>query len=1195
MLNLTNIVKEYVTGDTTVRALDNVSISFRKNEFVSILGHSGCGKTTMLNLIGGLDRYTSGNMFIKGVSTEQYNASDWDAYRNHSVGFVFQSYNLIPHQTVLANVELALTLSGVSKSERRKRAAEVLTRVGLADQLHKKPSQMSGGQMQRVAIARALVNDPEILLADEPTGALDTDTSVQIMEILREISKDKLIIMVTHNPELAEQYSDRIVRLKDGAIIGDTNPFSAEDEAKEVAEIYHSEAQQSLSGNENEIATKKKKKPSMSFFTALSLSFNNLLTKKTRTFLTSFAGSIGIIGIALILSLSNGINAYIDRVQRETLSSYPITIQQEEVDMTAMLATLMSQGTSNNTPKEENRVYTNPVSYTLLESMLNPHTKVNNLKKFKEYVQNDQSMLEYAELIRYGYNVDINAYLLDKTNKYTKADITALFEGMASQMMGGSSSSMSSLMTDSAMLGSNIWEELLPAENGSNDLFHSMIKEQYQLVAGTWPQSKNDVLLVISADNTISDLSLYALGLTSIEEMLKTMTDVQAGISVDVSSMPSYSFDQLIYTSVGPDGQPDKEYISYRIIPTSDYYVQVGGKWVDIRTLSESEQNSKLNSIVSLGEELRISGIIRPDPEATAASLTGTLVYTSALTEHLMNKTINSAVVKAQLADPSIDVITGLPFTKPNVQGSAQLFKEYLGIGTDKQLSNERLAEIYKAILSGKYNEAEYNKTVANTTKMFLIGMGVNEPPTDPALVASYKTELVNKVIGLAAGMGGYMNEADMKNFLDILSAEQLYYYLYSSVEAQVIANLENDAEEKLASIINTPDAVELDAAATLYAFELIYKTHPESLVSMYTVLMGLPEGSAAGMTPKLVYDSVVTAMQLYAQGSVNENYSAKIISAIGMADADGALMRACLRYRYSVVTAMTQDQINAFVSSLPTSGAGSLYSTFKNEINAAAIAVYAQSGTLTQSEAKKNTKLSAAFISNVESVYTDNQLKEFYNSELIVPKVSTNKNIETTLKLLGYVTEDSPSYISIYPKSFEDKERIADLIEAYNLAQTDDDDKISYSDYVGLIMSSVTTIVNAITYVLVFFVSISLVVSSIMIGIITYISVLERTKEIGILRAIGASKRDISRVFNAETLIVGFCSGMIGIIVTIILNIPISIIIKMLAGISGLSTLPVMGGIILVVISMLLTFIAGLIPSGIAAKKDPVESLRSE
>ncbi|MBR2473630.1 MAG: FtsX-like permease family protein [Clostridia bacterium] len=1033
---------------------------------------------------------------------------------------------------------------------------------------------MSGGQMQRVAIARALVNDPEILLADEPTGALDTDTSVQIMEILKEISKDKLIIMVTHNPELAETYSDRIIRLKDGMVIGDTNPFSSEEEMKEVAEINASEEAEKAAGNvtEIDIKKKKKKKPSMSFLTALSLSFNNLLTKKTRTFLTSFAGSIGIIGIALILSLSNGINAYIGRVQRETLSSYPIVLQKEEVDMTAMLGALMSQSEPIK-DKDENKVYTNPVSYTMLNSMLNPHTHVNNLSKFKGFIESNKEIADYTELIRYGYDVDINAYLIDGNNNYYKADMGTLFSTMASEAMGGtaSNSSMSSMMSDASMLG-DIWSEILPPEEGSNELVHSMIKEQYDLVAGKWPESKNDVILVISSDNTISDLSLYSLGLATTDEMIKAVVDAMNGIEADVNSMESYAFDQLVY-----NGEGDTEFINYMVVPTSDFYVNKNGKWVDARTLDDTIQ---LNSIISGGIELKVTGIVRPNPEATAGSLSGTLVYTSALTDYLMNEIANSDIVKAQQNNTATDIFTGLPFEAQPEVGSAEKFKNYLA-----SASVEQRARIFREILTAKDEDA-----IKAQVEGYLTGLGVTKVPTDASQHEAYKADLINKIV-TQAGQLGQENESMLRAYLSMLDANQLYVQIYNFVRDEIVATYDAEAEKQINAIINEPDQIELDAEIMKATFRMLRETHPGSLKVMYEQMM--PGQSSAGMTDEMILTTLNKAMDMYGSGSEFKNLSGATLN--GSFAQDEYMMRAYLTYRYKAITAMSDEQISALVGSLTFGGTNTLYYTFMAEIEADAVSNYKTNMAASQSEDKKNAKLAAAFMAAVEGgAYTDVQLKEFYEDNKLVPK-SSPSTYDENLSIMGYASKDDPSSISIYARSFEEKELIADIIKQYNEDQTDTNDKISYTDYVGLIMSSVTTIINAITYVLVFFVSISLVVSSIMIGIITYISVLERTKEIGILRAIGASKRDISRVFNAETLIVGFASGMIGIIVTLLLNIPIAIIIKHLSGISGLATLPVVGGIALVIISMLLTFVAGLIPSGIAAKKDPVESLRSE
>ena len=1167
MLILKNIVKDYVTGDTTVRALDDVSLAFRKNEFVSILGHSGCGKTTMLNIIGGLDKYTSGVMAIKGVTTEQYRDSDWDTYRNHSIGFVFQSYNLIPHQTVLSNVELALTLSGVSKAERRRRATEVLEKVGLGDQLHKKPSQMSGGQMQRVAIARTLVNDPEILLADEPTGALDTDTSVQIMEILKEISKNKLIIMVTHNPELAARYSDRIIRLSDGMIIDDSNPFSFDEEQKEVADVKIAEAE--LEENEQATAVtknKKKKKPSMSFWTALALSFNNLLTKKTRTFLTSFAGSIGIIGIALILSLSNGINAFIDRVQRETLSSYPITIQKEEVDMTALVAGLMQQSKPVENP-EPDKVYVNPVTYGMLTSMLNPHTTQNNLKDFKAYLDSGNSGIEnYTQLVKYGYKVSINPYLKDANSKYYKADVNDLFTYIMKEAgMSYGESSMSTMVS----YGNTIWQEMLPPTSGSDDLMHGMIKEQYDLIAGAWPTSKNEVVLVVTSDNAITDIALYSLGLYTSDEIFKIVVDASKGIQTDTNI--SYNFDDLIYT-----GEGDTNYISYKIIPSSSYYQYMDtdgdktpDKWVDLRT---SDSDIDLNAIVTNGLDVKITGIIRPNPEATSGAISGTIAYTSALTDYLVEEIKNSEIVKAQLADTKHDVFTGLPFVAETITAAAKpgAFQSYLATATVAQK-----AELYKAIITTP--SKQYIDTTLNA---YLVSLGVEEAKNDR-----------EKLIAIVMEYAGQGNEQFAQLYFDGMSADELYKFIRNFAEEAIRTSYASETQAKIDGIINAPNDVEFDAERAKIALRVIYSHNPNSMKQILIAIqqsMGQSlNASPDSMSNAQIYSMLVNVFDEYGRSFATSSNMSTML----MLSFDTEIQKIYLKDRYKTNTKLSDAQIDEILNN-----ASNISVLFYNEFDSEAKENYALNMAHSQSESRKNEKLDAAFeeyLSTIDlNTEAGKQLVSSYYDEHIPKKSPTE--YEDNLELMGFADKEDPDSISIYANSFEDKEIIAQIIEDYNNTK-EEKDRISYTDYVGLIMSSVTSIINAITYVLIFFVSISLVVSSIMIGIITYISVLERTKEIGILRAIGASKRDISRVFNAETLIVGFASGMIGIIVTVLLNIPITLIIKYFSGISGLATLPVLGGLILVLISMGLTVFAGLIPSGIAAKKDPVESLRSE
>lgn len=878
MLQLKNIVKDYVSGDTTVQALKGIDITFRDSEFVSILGQSGCGKTTLLNIIGGLDQYTSGDLIINGRSTTKYKDSDWDTYRNHTIGFVFQSYNLIPHQSVLSNVELALTLSGVSKAERRKRAVEVLEKVGLGDQIHKKPNQMSGGQMQRVAIARALVNNPDILLADEPTGALDSATSIQIMELLKEISKDRLIIMVTHNPELAEKYSSRIVRLLDGKVTDDTMPYEPTDSR--------------VTENNKAKRVKKKKGTSMSFLTALSLSANNLMTKKGRTLLTAFAGSIGIIGIALILALSSGFQSYIKRVEEDTLSSYPIAIEEEQVDYSSMMSAFMGQHVGEASEKEDGKIYSNNIISEMLNSMMS-QVKVNNLADFKEFIEDrDNGFDELVSDIQYGYSTTLNIYKEDTSDGIVQVNPSTVLDTIGMGQLSGMSGS--SMMNSSMMGGGSwdVWSELI----GNRTLLES----QYDVIAGRWPDAYNEIVLIVDENNEISDYALYALGLKDQNEVADTMTRLAKGEEI-VSYKTEYTYEDILD-------------LRYRLIVNTDFYSynEENDSYTDVR-----DDEDSYRAAIADGIQLQVVGILRPDPDAVTGAVSGSVGYTSALMEYVINKINASDIVKKQAAAPETDVITGLPFTKDG-------------------------------------------------------------------------------------------EEVEMENTFDITT-----------------------------------------------------------------------------LTPE---------QQAY-------------------------------------LASLSQEELDTLMAS------------------------YMRPATS-----------SATYDGNMEA--------------------------------FGVADLEKPSSIMIYPVDFASKDMISDKISEYNdavRAEGREEAVINYTDYIGLMMSSISTIINAISYVLIAFVAISLVVSSIMIGIITYISVLERTKEIGILRSIGASKHDISMVFNAETLIVGFVSGAMGIIVTMLLIIPINAIIKNLSGISNVAGLPWLAALILVLISMALTFIAGLIPAKMAAKKDPVVALRSE
>lgn len=895
MLELNDIKKDYVSGSTTVSALKGINLRFRDCEFVSILGQSGCGKTTMLNIIGGLDKYTSGDLKINGVSTKNYKDRDWDFYRNNSIGFVFQSYNLIPHQTVLSNVELALTLSGVSKAERKRRAIEALEKVGLGEQIHKKPNQMSGGQMQRVAIARALVNNPDILLADEPTGALDTETSIQIMELLKEISKDRLIIMVTHNPELAKDYSTRIVRLLDGVITDDSDPYTLEDmeadiRAKEAAKVKTSEKKIKKSG--------KKQKTSMSFFTALSLSFNNLMTKKTRTILTAFAGSIGIIGIAMILSISNGIQLYIDRVQRDTLSSYPITLQAESIDISSMV-TSMTGNSDSEEHEDKSKIYSNDIMGDMINTMVK-EVKSNNLSELKKYIENGGSGIKsYVSDIQYSYDVPLNIYMKDTSNGVEQLNPSTMFDSIYGEGATSTSSAMSSGMGMGMFSNSSVWNQLLGNQQ--------VLDEQYDVLAGHWPENYNEVVLVTDKNNEVDDYTLYSLGLKDPEEVRTLFKKMMVGESYETEKDISYTFDEILDTEFK------------LVMPTDMYkYNDVTGTWDDY-----SKDDKYMTNVVNNGTDIKVCGIIRPNDDAVSTSISSGIGYTAKLTEYIIEEVKNSEIAKAQLADTSVDVFTGVPF------------------------DNDRNTEI-------------------------------------------------------------------------------------------------------------------------------------------------------------------------------------------------------------------TMDDVNAYMA------------------------------TLSPEE--------SAQMQAMTSGMSDDQILQLFSASLKAR--TTDATLDSNKSKLGITDLDTPSQIDIYATDFDSKEKVQNIIKDYNRLQQDDgkeENVINYTDYVGIMMSSVSTIINAISYVLIAFVAISLIVSSIMIGIITYISVLERTKEIGVLRSIGASKKDVSRIFNAETLIEGFVSGALGIVVTLLLCIPANALIKHLTDISNVAQLPVAGGVILIIISMFLTFIAGLIPAKFAAKKDPVVALRSE
>ncbi len=912
MLQIQKISKKYKTGDLVQTALDEVDLNLRDNEFVAILGPSGSGKTTLLNIIGGLDRYDSGNLIINGISTKKYKSKDWDSYRNHTIGFVFQNYNLIPHQSILSNVELALTISGIKRSERKRRAKQALEQVGLGDQLHKRPNQMSGGQIQRVAIARALVNDPDILLADEPTGALDTDTSLQVMNLLKEVAKDRLVVMVTHNPELAQQYATRIVNLRDGKIIADTNPYEV-DETKLAPATY-----------------KNMGKSSMSFKTSLALSFNNLRTKKGRTILTAFAGSIGIIGIALILSLSNGVNSYIDDTQKDTMTSYPITIDAQAMDLGSMM------GKSNAVANKElnhdlDAVYSNGIAFEMLSTM-NSSFKKNNLTSFKKYLDDEKSPIHQyigENGIVYSYNTKFSVYTHDSNNELVNTDGSTLpkTKNGASDMLSGEMGGMGAMSAMGSMgnTPSNNFKELIPGTNGN--LVSNAVKDKYDLLYGSWPKEYTEIVLMLDEDNEINQQTLYKLGILPTSEYKELVEKLDSGESIKVDSK-KWSYEDICKQE-------------FYLIPACDTYVKnENGTYSSI-----TGDTVKTSVLLKDAIKLKISGVVRSTDNNSAPSSIP-IGYTQALTNYLIEYTNNSAIVKAQTANQSINVLNGIPFISKNDATKIEDAKSYL--------SNLSVAE--KAKFSKEMMQSMYGSDSDALSKFMSLG------------------------------------------------------------------------EEELASMLD----------------DFLKQPSDEILLQIY-------QKNIAG-------------------GSYEDN-----------------------------------------------------------------------------------------------------------------------------MKSFGVVSLDTPSSINLYADSFEAKDGIAECIKAYN-ESTSEVNQITYTDFVALLMSSITTIINVISYVLIAFVAVSLVVSSIMIGIITYISVLERTKEIGILRAVGASKRNISQVFNAETFIIGFCSGLIGIGVTLLLLIPTNAIIHSIADSTEVSAaLPVGGAIILILLSMILTLIGGLIPSKKAAKKDPVTALRTE
>ncbi len=1005
MLELKNIRKDYPAGSDTVHALKGISLRFRENEFVSILGPSGCGKTTMLNIIGGLDSYSGGDLVINGRSTKDYRDRDWDSYRNHSIGFVFQSYNLIPHQTVLQNVELALSLSGVGKAERRRRAKQALEEVGLGNQLKKKPSEMSGGQMQRVAIARALVNNPDIILADEPTGALDTQTSVQVMDILKEVAKDRLVIMVTHNPELAEKYSTRIIRMLDGNILDDSAPMTDLEAA--------AEAKREARKQEN---TKREKKPSMSMGTSFGLSLKNLFTKKGRTVLTSFAGSIGIIGIALIFAVSQGMTTYIDTIQEETLSSYPLTLEAQHMDVGSLLETFIGKATSTGN-HENDAVYQKAMVYDLINSLGAMETEENDLKAFKEYVETerqnpDSPLYEAINGVQYTYDLEMPIYTQSVDGTILQSDSQALMQSLLMEYFGADLSSMlnlsesmgfgadSSSLASLSPMGSSmvLWQEMLPGDDGK--LISPLLEKQYDLVYGSWPNQYDEIVLVVDKNNEIDDMTLYALGLKSKDDIDALANAAFSQTTVELEEL-KWSYEEIC----------DMEFRA--VLPSACYsYDESTGCYTDLR-----ESQAGLKYLYDNAVPLKVSGIIRPNEDSISTMLTGTIGYTSKLTEYIIDHAKESPAVQAQLDSPAVDIFSGLPF------------RENTGN------------------LSAPEKVTEFRNYIA-------------------ALDEAGKANAYVKIMSLP-------------------SQQELEAMVSQTMGAMTRADMEQAMLQALTSQMGMDaDTVE----------EYITTMSDEDITQLFT---------------QMVQEQI---KQQYAEAAAQQ------------------------------LAELTTEQLSmALEAALPG--------------------------------------------------FTQEQMAQYYDAVLEF----SDSSYESNLKKLGYVDLQSPATVNLYASSFEHKDVIEDAIADYN-ASRDDFQQITYTDYVGLMMSSVTAIINAITYVLVAFVAISLVVSSIMIGVITLISVQERTKEIGILRAIGASKKNVSSMFNAETVIIGFTSGALGVGITYLLCIPINLILHHLTGIGNLNAiLPPEVAAILVGISVLLTLFAGIIPSRSAAKKDPVVALRTE
>ena len=1188
MLQIRQLRKEYKTGNLVQKALDGVSLNLRDNEFVAILGPSGSGKTTFLNIIGGLDRYDSGDVIINGISTKKYKDRDWDSYRNHTIGFVFQSYNLIPHQTVLANVELALTISGIGKAERRERAVKALEEVGLGNQLHKKPNQMSGGQMQRVAIARALVNDPDILLADEPTGALDSDTSVQVMDLLREVAKDRLVVMVTHNPELAEQYATRIVKLRDGKIRSDSDPFLIEEGAQ--AEPQH----------------KNMGKSSMSFLTALSLSFNNLKTKKARTLLTSFAGSIGIIGIALILSLSTGVNAYIQTVEEETLSEYPLQIQSTGFDFTSM----MSDGSGAGTEEEEGEINVIQMVSNMFSTM-----DSNDLESLKTYLDSGDSGIEqYTNAIEYSYNVTPQIYRKDGDG-IRQVNPDTSFEALGLGSSTGSNSLMSSMMS------TDVFYEM-PENSG-------LYQSQYDVKAGHWPENYNECVLVLTSGGGISDFMLYTLGLRDsmeLDEMIQQFIDEENVETPD--NMGSYTYEDIIG-------------ITFKLVNSSDYY-EYDSQYQVWRDKTDDEEYMK--NLVKNGEDITIEGVVQPSEDANGLLLNTGIGYPVSLTKHVADAAENSEIVQRQLADKSTNVFTNEPFGE---QGNDSEFDTDSLFTVDAEKLQNAFSFDSSGLTDGLDGAFDLSSLGASAGgSLDLSGMidlsGIQlDLPQAPSLsmgdimdsieITASQDDISRMVSGLLAGYQEYAAQNPQADYSRL--GEYFLQYLQTPEAQQILSDNIRDIIQSGADLtVSTEELQQLvqDVMAGYqeYAAANGY-TDPDRFDEYLIEYLQTPEAQAvlsqwASNAFGDVGDVTITQEQLEKLASELAAGYQSYAASNGLPDpsrmgeyfldylgTDDAKQKLAAGIAGMVDTGSLESQISGAVQSymgqVMSSLSGEMAQGLETQITSAVTQVIGQISTgmesaMEQAAARLGENMQNAMNIDPEAfagAFTMNMSGEEL-AELMMSMNSTeNATYENNLKTLGYVDFDVPSGIDIYPIDFESKEQVVRILDDYNSrmeAEGKDEQVITYTDMVGTLMSSVTDIIDIISYVLIAFVAISLVVSSIMIGVITYISVLERKKEIGILRAIGASKGNISQVFNAETFIIGLCAGVIGIGLSLLLLIPGNALIHYLAGTDDVSAvLPVVPAIVLILLSVVLTLIGGIIPSRKAAKSDPVAALRTE